>query len=81
MRGSTLRIARLRRRLRQQDVASAAGTARSRIAQIEKLDRVPATWADRYRSAIARATTASDETLNVAQQHSPSDAGPAPSGH
>ena len=52
MKGMTLRLARLRRDLRQQDVAIAAGCSRARVGQVEQLRKVPPHWADRYRGAL-----------------------------
>ena len=54
MRGATLRLARLRLRLRQQDIADALCCSRARVGQIEQLSHVPQQWADRYRHALAR---------------------------
>lgn len=55
MTGRTLRLSRLRRGLRQGDVAEVAGCSRSRIGQIENLARVPPNWVLRYRAAVDRA--------------------------
>jgi len=51
--GRTLRLSRLRRGLRQQDIADAAGCSRARVGQVEQLRKVPHIWADRYRRALA----------------------------
>jgi transcriptional regulator with XRE-family HTH domain len=53
--GRTLRLSRLRRGLRQGDVAEVAACSRSRIGQIENLARVPSDWVLRYRAAVERA--------------------------
>ena len=53
VKGRTLRIARLRLGLRQQDVAEIAGFSRSRVGQVEQLRKVPRLWVDRYRRALA----------------------------
>jgi transcriptional regulator with XRE-family HTH domain len=53
--GRTLRFSRLRRGLRQGDVAEVAGCSRTRIGQIENLARVPPAWVLRYRAAVDRA--------------------------
>jgi transcriptional regulator with XRE-family HTH domain len=60
--GQALRLERLRRHLRQHDIASAADCSRSRIAQVEAMRRVPAEWTDRIRRALILA-----ERLKVAQ--------------
>ena len=52
MTGRTLRISRLRRGLRQQDIADAAACSRARVGQVEQLRKVPPVWVDRYRSAL-----------------------------
>jgi transcriptional regulator with XRE-family HTH domain len=54
--GISLRIARVRARLRQADVAAALGCSRSRVGQIENLTAVPAQWVGRYRWAVSAAS-------------------------
>jgi transcriptional regulator with XRE-family HTH domain len=55
MKGQTLRLERIRRGLRQRDVADATGYSRARIGQVERLRTVPPIWADRYRRVLATA--------------------------
>jgi transcriptional regulator with XRE-family HTH domain len=50
--GRTLRMSRLRRGLRQQDIADAAACSRARVGQVEQLRKVPRVWVDRYRRAL-----------------------------
>lgn len=52
MSGIDLRVERVRLRLRQEDVALAAGVSRQRIAHLESLDRVPPAQVRRYLSAL-----------------------------
>ena len=51
--GLLFRLARVEAGLRQQDLADAAGCARSRVAQLESAAEVPEPWCTRLVSAIA----------------------------
>lgn len=54
--GMSFRLARVEARLRQADVANAAGCSRARIAQLESAELVPEAWGERYVAALSRAT-------------------------
>ncbi|MBA3877395.1 MAG: hypothetical protein C0498_10725 [Anaerolinea sp.] len=54
MTGITLRVGRVRARLRQLDLATRMGCSRSRVSQLEAMQRVPAAWSARYLEAVAR---------------------------
>lgn len=63
--GHSLRVARVRARLRQQDIADVLGSSRSRVSQIESLERVPPAWVQRYKGAL---TAALDRTERVGSE-------------
>jgi transcriptional regulator with XRE-family HTH domain len=56
VKGSTLRMSRLRRRLRQQDLADAMGCSRPRVGQLEQLGAVPPRWVAAYQRAVQHCT-------------------------
>ena len=64
----------MRRRLRQRDVAVAAGCSRARIGQVEHLRRVPRVWTERYRRAVAEIDNAVPSTKNAASVNEQSEA-------
>lgn len=64
--GITLRVARVRARLRQIDVSTALSCSRSRIGQIESLTAVSPDWARRYRHALDTATRTRLQTQETA---------------
>jgi DNA-binding XRE family transcriptional regulator len=61
--GERLRLARLKARLRQADVAAQLGCSRSRVSQIEALGRVSPDWAARYGVALEQLADASRSAL------------------
>jgi hypothetical protein len=56
MKGISLKLRRVRARLRQDEVARAARCSRARIGQLELLASVPDQWAVRYLRAIKDAS-------------------------
>jgi transcriptional regulator with XRE-family HTH domain len=52
--GRSLRSARRRKDLRQLDLAHVLDRSRSRVSQIEAMQRVPRPLAERYRGALAK---------------------------
>jgi DNA-binding XRE family transcriptional regulator len=57
VKGINLKVARVRRGLRQEDVALGAGCSRAFISQLEHSRRVPTKWVRRYRDALSAATS------------------------
>jgi hypothetical protein len=73
--GLDLRVQRVRARVRQADVASAARCSRARIGQLEAAAVVPVGWEVRYLRAVAD-LTAGLERVHAAPAAFPSDADP-----